>query len=494
MMKSYYSIVRPLVLCCLLTMAQSYTSSAQRSPTTSSDNCNLDEAKRWYEEGNLERVESIEACAKDPKSMSKEKRLEAFELITESYLYRDNIGAADRSFREMLRINPLYQPDLDGESQESYDLIYLSNTFSRRPIFSMYFGAGINFTLVEQLQNYGVDNTSGVADSEGYLRQNVFGINGNVGFELPLLYDFDLTLDATFGYRTFAFGDTMYMSVSSVNPTTQNNNNQLNYYQGKLVPYSVLTYKENQYWIDIPLMLRYNITKFKTFIPYLYVGAAANFLLSADLQDISRTTTAEPIGIRETGVPVRTINITRNTTSSHNASTTNPLPSMRTMVNVSLVAGAGVKFRLGHNFLFADFRYTRMFLNAVNVENRYTNQELLYNYGHVDNDFRMDNFALTIGFMKAFYTPRKKHQYNPIVVGKKYNKWLERERNYIKKETDEDLKRELNSAIKDMQLERPSLIEDIQKGKTRGDQYIKDKKRQIEDIKNKRVRVEVEYE
>ncbi len=489
MIKSYDSIVRCIALCCLLTVAQTYTASAQKSKGTSSDNCNLDEAKRWYEEGNLDQIESIESCAKDPKSMSSEKRLEAFELITESYLYRNKIGAADRSFQEMLRIDPLYEPDMEGESQESYDLIYLSNTYSRSPIFSMYFGAGINFTLVEQLQNYGVDNTSGVADHEGYLRQNVFGINGSVGFELPLLYNFDLTLDATFGYRSYAYGDTLYMSVGTINPTTQVDNNALGTYQGAPVPYTALTFQENQYWIDVPLMLRYNITKFKGFLPYVYAGGAVNFLLHAELHDISRTTTAEPIGLREKNVPTRSINITNN--SSSNNST---LPSMRTMVNLSFVAGAGMKFRLGRNFLFADFRYTRMFLNAVNINNRYVSPELLYNFAHVDNDFRMDNFALTVGFIKAFYVPRKKHQYNPIVMGNRYNKWLERERNYIKKETDEDLKRELNSAIKDMQLEKPSLIEDIQKGRTKGDEYIKGKKRQIEDIKNKRVRVEVEHE
>ncbi|MFK7797350.1 MAG: outer membrane beta-barrel protein [Aureispira sp.] len=494
MMKSYDVVIRYLLLCCLVTLTQVCTLSAQRKKGTSSDNCNLDEAKRWYEEGNLERVESIETCASDPKSMSSEKRLEAFELITESYLYRNKIGAADKSFREMLRIDPLYKPDLTGESQESYDLIYLSQTFNRNPIFSMYFGGGLNFTLVEQMQNYGVDNTSGRSDREGYLRQNVFGVNASIGFELPLLYNFDLTLDATFGYRTYAFGDTLYMSVGSTNPTTQTgdqaHNNDLGTYQGNPVPYSTLTFKENQYWIDIPLMLRYNITKFEGLMPYIYAGVAANFLISADLQDVSRTTTAEPIGLRDQSVPTKQINITNNKTSVAN----DTLPTMRTMVNVSFVAGAGMKFRVGRNFLYADFRYSRMFLNAVNTDNRYTNPELLYNYGHVDNDFRMDNFALTIGFIKAFYMPRKKRQYDPLIIGKRYNKWLERERNAIKRETDEDLRRELNSTIKDMQLERPSLIEDIQKGRTRGDRYIKDKKRELEDLKNKRVRVEIEYE
>ena len=148
MIKAYDAVVRCFTLCCLLlAVAQPYNASAQKSRGTSSDNCNLDEAKRWYEEGDLERVEEIESCAKDPKSMSSEKRLEAFELITESYLYRNNIGAADKSFQEMLRIDPLYQPDMTGESQESYDLIYLSKTYSRRPIFSMYFGAGSELQL-----------------------------------------------------------------------------------------------------------------------------------------------------------------------------------------------------------------------------------------------------------------------------------------------------------------------------------------------------------
>ncbi len=488
-MKAHDAMIRCFALCCLLALAQPQATSAQNNKGTSSDNCNLDEAKRWYEEGNLDQVESIEACAKDPKSMSSEKRLEAFELITESYLYRNKIGAADRSFQEMLRIDPLYQPDIEGESQESYDLIYLAKTYSRRPIFSMYFGAGVNYTLVEQLENYGVDNTSGVADRETYQRQFVMGLNGSVGFELPLLYNFDLTLDATFGYRTYAFADSLYLSVSSVNPTTQLTNTNLGGWQGQPVLYSTLTFKENQYWVDVPLTLRYNITKFEGFLPYVYAGAAANFLLSADLQDVARSTTAET-GIRDKSVPTKTISITHYEATKGGER----LPSMRTQVNVSFVAGAGMKFRLGRNFLYADFRYTRMFLNNVDIDNRYNNRELLYNYAHVDNDFRMDNFALTVGFIKAFYVPRKKHQYNPLVINSRYNKWLEKERNYIKRETDEDLKRELNSAIKDMELERPSLIEDIQMGKTRGDKFLDDKKRQLDDIKNKRVRVEVKYE
>ena len=135
-----------------------------------------------------------------------------------------------------------------------------------------------------------------------------------------------------------------------------------------------------------------------------------------------------------------------------------------------------------------------MFLNNVDLDNRYANDELVYQYGHVDNDFRMDNFALSFGYTKAFYKPRKKHQHNPLVINSKYNRWLEKERNYIKKETDEDLKRELNSAIKDIERQKPSLIEDVQRGRTKGERMLSDKQREFSDYKNKRVRVEVKYE
>jgi hypothetical protein len=452
---------------------------------TSSDDCQLDEAKKWYEEGELEKIESIESCAKDPKSMSTEKRLEAFQLITESYLYRDKIGAADNSFREILKIDPLYQPDTIGDSYQSYDLIYLSKTFTRRPIFSMYFGGGANFSLIEQLENYGVDNTSGTADHEGYLREVVIGANATVGFELPLLYNFDLTLDATFAYRTYAFGDSMYISASTATNPTSLITSELR--KEDLLLYSTLEFKENQFWIDIPLMLRYNITKFKGLLPYVYAGVAANFLLYADLTDVSRRTTAESIRAELGG---------ESTTSNKGIpiTATADRPSLRSTVNVSFVAGAGIKFRLGRNFLYADFRYNRMFLNNVDLNNRYSNPELVYYHGHVDNDFRTDNFALTVGFIKAFYVPRKKHQYNPLIINSKYSKFLEKERNYVKKETDEDLKRELNSTLKEFEQEQPSLIEDVQKGRTKGTKMLDTKKKEIEDIKNKRVKVEVNYE
>lgn len=485
-----YPVIRFVlfVVCSLMLTNEGF---AQKKPKGSSvNNCQLDEAKKWYEEGELEKIEDIESCVNNPKSMSREKRIEGLQLLTESYLYRDKIGAADKTFRNLLRINPLYEADSTREDV-SYDLVYLSRTFNRRPIVSMTFGVGATFTLVESLRNYSIVNTG--VSQESFLSTNpiALGFTANIGVVIPLIYNFELGFEVNYAYRTYSYYDSMYVSANTSNPssTTLNSGSELNK-GGALLPYSILKFQENQHWIDLPLTLRYNVTKFKNVLPYIYVGGAPNFLLSADVSNISRETIAEPTG----GGRVVQSNRIFLTEHENPREPTEKIASVRTMYNISFIAGAGLNFRIGSNFFFVDFRYTRMFLNNVAVHNRYQNTDLWSNFEHVDNDFRMDNFALTIGFSKAFYKPRKKRQHNPIIINNKYNRWLEKERNYVKRETDEDLKRELNSAIKEMERQKPSLIEDVQQGREKGAKMLSDKQKELEDIKNKKVKVEIKYE
>jgi hypothetical protein len=106
-----------------------------------------------------------------------------------------------------------------------------------------------------------------------------------------------------------------------------------------------------------------------------------------------------------------------------------------------------------------------MLLNSVNMENRYSNRELVYQFGHVDNDFRIDNFSLSVGFEKSFYKPRKKPKYNPNLVDTRLDKLLKREKNNAKRTTDAELKRELNSFIRDLERDKPGILEDVRRGR-----------------------------
>ena len=107
-----HSYITCFLLVIVLMLSNSSIVLAQKNKKGSSPNdCQLDEAKKWYERGDLTKIEEIESCVSDKRSMSKEKRVEAYQLLTESYLYRDKIGAADKSFKSLLRISPLYEAD-----------------------------------------------------------------------------------------------------------------------------------------------------------------------------------------------------------------------------------------------------------------------------------------------------------------------------------------------------------------------------------------------
>ncbi len=484
------------ILKSMLILTVSFASSslllAQKGKSDPGDcSLKLDEAKLYYNRGQLDRVTAIEECALNPKSMSREKRIEALQLLTETYLYDNKIGKANKSFMKLLEANPLHEVD-SANQENSWDLVYLSRTYSRRPIFSVYFGAGANLSLMQQLQNYGVDNTGDVKPAESYFdsKNIVIGLNGCIGAEIPLIYGFDLAIEGNFSYRTYAFTDSMYISTSSNNPTASGTSgeapsnilNGSNDRIGQPLLYSTLNFKENQFWIDLPVMLKYNVT-FKNILPYVYAGGGPSFLLSANISGIERETSGELTGGNQVvQPPTKPILLTAHTRAI--AGGEQAFPSMRTSFNWIFVAGAGVKFRLGRNFLFIDARYTRMFLNNVNRANRYSNPDLLYRYGHVDNDFRTDNFALTVGFTKAFYQPRKKREFNPVSIDNKFDRWLEKERKNIKRETDEELKGELDAMVREAEKEKPSLIEDVERGRV-GTEIIRDRKKEFEKIKNK---------
>lgn len=442
----------------------------------------FDEAKEMYRSGQLMDIESrIRACL-NGKSLSKENRLEGLKLITESKLYLNEVNSAESSFEDLLKRDPLYMPD-SLDPNNSFDLIYLAKTYNRSPMFSMYIGGGINYSRIEVLRHYGVDHSTELSDVENYNKFTV-GAGGVIGFDIPVYKNFSLVLEGNFAWRTYLYSNKQYMSGRFLSegstlypPENPNGLSALTAEKGALL-YSTLQFQENQLWVDIPLMVRYTLEVKKKILLYANVGGGPNFLLHASLSNISRNTEAETTGAG--GLDVKTGYTTTPITKHKDENRADLVhPSLRNNLNWSICAGLGAKIRLGRDFLFIDARYFYFFQNATNRDNRYARKDLIYMYEHVDNDFRMDNVALTVGFVKGFYTPRKKRRFNPKVVENKFSNWLKKEKNSAKKVTDEELKRELNSSIKELERDQPSIIEDVRRGKV-GSEIIKEEKKKFD--------------
>lgn len=437
-------------------------------PTICNDR--LEEAKKSYQAGQLEEVkDKIEGCLNErPRLFSKEKMVEGYKLLTESFLFRNEIGESTISFENMLRFDPLFEAD-STDPNNSYDLIYLSRTYRRKPIISVYGNIGTNYTMLEILQNYNTDNNNRTAEN---YKQFTLGFNGALGLEIPVWRDFTVAVEGNFSMRSYLYADTMFLTSNLSNPRQEE-------YQ-----YSLLQFNERQLYIDIPIMVRYEhyLKKTKKIIPYAHLGIAPNFLLGSKLVNIQRSTSRETLGGGavvggEITIPIAGAGLTAYGEENGEAGL-----SLRNKINVSAMAGLGAKFRIGSDFLIVEARYNRFLLNSVNLENRYSNRELVYQFGYVDNDFRIDNFSLTVGFEKSFYKPRKKRKYDPILVDKRLDKLLKREKNNAKRTTDSELKRELNSFIRDLERDKPGILEDVRRGRASSN-VIRDAAREADKIK-----------
>ena len=78
---------------------------------------------------------------------------------------------------------------------------------------------------------------------------------------------------------------------------------------------------------------------------------------------------------------------------------------------------AGLKKKIGLNYLFAEIRYSFGLSNIVSVKNLYADNrsdqkyidslDPVFRYGHVDDYIRIDNVSFSIGFIHPIYKPRK---------------------------------------------------------------------------------------
>ncbi len=67
--------------------------------------------------------------------------------------------------------------------------------------------------------------------------------------------------------------------------------------------------------------------------------------------------------------------------------------------------GGGILYKRKLDFFFIDVRYATSLTNMANIENRI--DAITFQWNYIDDDFRLDNLAVNIGYIHPFYAPRK---------------------------------------------------------------------------------------
>jgi opacity protein-like surface antigen len=293
---------------------------------------------------------------------TREQRQRAFLLLTQTYLLLEDPIGADNSYLEVLRANPEFLADT---ARDQIEVVYLSKRFTAAPIFSIFGRVGGNVTPVRVIATI---NPSGGPIRNQYALKPGWQISGGV--------DWNVTEKiAVTGEVMYSF--TSYKKNQFKFPTGEPDEEEFN---------------DNQTWLSIPISVKYSFTRGK-FRPYAFAGYAVNLLLSdkGQIQIFKRDAQLgedSPVTLEESSPSIN-------------------FKSYRNMFNTSMFFGGGVKYKWGTDFLFAEMRYSFGLTNVVAEHSTFASAGPAIEYGHADDYFRLDNFSLSVGFMRPLYKPRQ---------------------------------------------------------------------------------------
>ena len=332
----------------------------------------LRKAENNYNNGQLRAIPDILSdCLKG--GFNKTQREKSYRLLVLTHIFLDDIDKAEEFLLKLLKSNPQFEVSpLDPP-----EFIYLYNGFRTKSYFSIAIKGGMNNTFVNTLNVNGVGNIP-----LGYHQNSSkMGYQVGLGINFRLWKNFEVSAEFNIVNRRFN-------QVDSLKTTFYTNAEQPLGYN-----FSIIDASESQIWVGIPIMMKYGVTKNKM-RPFIYGGVSMYYLLGSNLN-------------------VTRFNIDPSDVETPQRSVTGPAiklveAGIREKYHYSVLAGTGFKYKIGTDYLMFDFRY---YLGINNLRNDKAtlnaSNELVYRYGHVDNDFTIDGAAISIGYIRPFYKPKK---------------------------------------------------------------------------------------
>ena len=272
----------------------------------------------------------------------------AYKLLILTYLFEDYQEMAEFTMLKFLKKFPEYEL----KAIDQVEFKYLYNSYQTVPVYSIGVIAGVNYSFVRIIQPY---STSSESEYSG--EYSVSGVGYQFGFQFKRYINekIDINLDLIYVNKQYDYSISQY-------------------------GYNLIEYKETQSILSFPLSGTYDF-KYKIFYPYLRIGASLDYMIGAS---IAPNRSFIDVIDKE---PITGSDILKN----------------RNELNISALIGAGVKYKIKNGYVMLDLRYNFGLTNNVNGENRYKNGEETFGYQYVDDDFSINNFYMSLGYVYSFY-------------------------------------------------------------------------------------------
>ena len=333
------------------------------SSASAQDQCAvlLGEAEDKYDQGRLYEVPVlIENCLEV--GFTQEEKIRAYRLLTLTYLYLDYEAKADSSYLSLLKLSPEYATN---EELDPKEIVNHHEKFTTKPIYYLsMIKLGVNFSFANVLTDYSLSVSRNNSDSYS----SGLGFQLGVGAEMVVKNNFHIAGE-------------FFISQSQLHLT----DNHFGFFTTDM--------DINHTRIELPIMLKYNFNE-GIVRPFVLAGVSPNMLISSSITNIEGV-------YRESDedFPVQ-------------ARPEIGTGKLRTTFNYSLLLGGGFHYKIGLNYLSVEARYSKGMLNMTDTKNRWREdfsegRDLKFPSGHVDDDFKIDNVFILVGFVKPLYKPSK---------------------------------------------------------------------------------------
>ncbi len=327
----------------------------------------LQEAQELYSAGLIEDIPGmLEMCMKN--GFTRDEKEQAHKLIILSYLFDDDIEAADRAMLEFLKDFPDYQV----VATDPREFVTLLESYDRNPVLMIGGGVGTNITFPMAIATVGTHNYS---DHHGNYTPGAAGFHASVRLEKRLKSKLDLVGEIEYSYNQFSF---------NLDPASGKST-----FTGEITSFSRISYHETQNRIAIPVSISYLLGEGKL-TPSLRAGLAPGLLFSATgdgLREYDNTGNIrlEPVSV--TGIDV--------------------LPARR-IFNAWAFVGGGASYGIGPGVLSVDARFYFNLLNQVGPNSDRFNQNLAFETMYVSDDLLLNNLSITVGYVLPVFNPQKR--------------------------------------------------------------------------------------
>ncbi|MGA1978396.1 MAG: outer membrane beta-barrel protein [Bacteroidales bacterium] len=312
---------------------------------------NLKTAQSLFEKGQVELVPgTLKDCMKS--GFKREENLTAYKLLIQSFLFEDNTSKADSTMLTFLKNYPEYQISPTDHSS----FVFLFNSFKVRPVLELTFHFGTSLPFITSVKQVSLSS----APAPDKYSTNFLNIFMSLEAKFPINKKFEVNVEG--GYSQLQFTKTE-----------------------AFMGFGTIKYIETQQRLEIPVSVSYNIITIGKFTPYIRAGIGAALDLSS-----SAKTTFTPYN----GSGIRSgADVSRN--------------DSRISTDVFAQAGVGIKFKTPGGFISLEAR-SNLGLFDQTVRGGNSSEILEYPYYYADDDFKLNDLVISLGYTQIFYKPTKR--------------------------------------------------------------------------------------